>query len=99
MRIIPLSAIPNQEFSVRLDDTRLVLRIKEARGVMVADVQRDDLVLVSATRVLAGELIIPYTYLQQGNFLILTVDDELPDWRQFGVTQTLVYLTEEEMAA
>lgn len=99
MRIIPLSAIPNQEFSVRLDDTRLVLRLKEARGVMVADVQRDDLVLVSATRVLAGELIIPYAYLQQGNFLILTVDDELPDWRQFGVTQTLVYLTEEEMAA
>lgn len=99
MRIIPLSTVPNQEFSVRLDDRRWVLRIKEANNVMVADISRDSVTLLSATRVLAGELIIPYRYLQTGNFLLMTLADDLPDWRQFNSTQVLVYLTAEEVAA
>lgn len=98
MRIIPLSAIPNQSFSVRLDEMRLVVRLKEARGVMVADVQRDGVDILLGSRVLAGELIIPYRYLQAGNFLLMTLNDELPDWREFGGTQTLVYLSPAEAA-
>lgn len=99
MRTIPLSATPNQVFSVRLDDQRLVVRIKEADGVMVADVDRNEVRLLSAVRVLAGEPIIPYRYLENGNFIVLTLDEELPDWRKFGATQTLVYLTAAEVDA
>lgn len=99
MRIIPIAAVANQELSVRLDDQRLVLRLKEARGVMVADLDRDDVRVISATRVLAGEPIIPYHYLESGNFLLMTINDELPDWRNFETTQTLVYLTAAEVAA
>lgn len=98
MRVIPLSPIPNQSFSVRLDDTRFVVRLKEANGVMVADVERNSVTILRATRVLAGELIIPYRYMQVGNFLLTTVDDELPDWRQFGGTQSLLYLSPAEVA-
>lgn len=92
MRTIPLATVPNQSLSVRLDNSRLVLRLKEASGVMVADLERDGVVIISGTRVLAGEPIIPYAYLQQGNFILLTVNDELPDWRLFGASQTLLYL-------
>lgn len=99
MRTIPLTAIPNQSFSVRLDDSRMVMRIKEANGVMVADLERDSVPVLSATRVLAGEPIIPYRYLEEGNFMVLTLNEELPDWRQFGVTQTLVYLGVAEVVA
>lgn len=99
MRTIPLSAVPNQSLSVRLDDTRLVLRLKEANGVMVADLERDNETVILGTRVLAGEPIIPYRYLEQGNFLILTINDELPDWNLFGISQTLVYLTIAEVDA
>lgn len=99
MRNIPLAAIANQELSVRLDDERLVLRLKEARGVMVADLDRDGVRIISGVRVLAGEPIIPYRYLESGNFLLTTVNDELPDWRKFASTQRLVYLTVAEVDA
>lgn len=99
MRNIPIIAAPSQSLSVRVDDQRVVLRLKEANGVMVADVERDNTPVILGTRVLAGEPIIPYRYLQVGNFLVLTIDDELPDWREFGVTQSLVYLTVDEVAA
>lgn len=99
MQVIPLVAEANQEFTVRLSDFRFTMRLKEANGVMVADLTVDDAVILSASRVLAGEPIIPYTYLEAGNFLLLTDADALPDWEQFGVTQSLVYLSPDEIAA
>lgn len=99
MRNIPLAPIANQSLSVRLDNQRLVLRIKEAEGVMVADLERDGVAVISGVRVLAGEPIIPYRYLERGNFMLNTLDGELPDWRMFGATQSLVYLTEADIEA
>lgn len=100
MRTIPLTAIPGQQFTVTLDDVRFALTIKEARGVMVCDLSANSEVVLSGTRVLAGEMIIPYRYLEDaGNFILMTINDELPDWRQFGVSQFLYYLTTAEMEA
>jgi len=99
MQEIPLTAEPNQEFTVRLSDRRFSLRIKEAGGVMVADVTVDEAVRLEATRVLAGEPLIPYEYLEAGNFMLLTDGDALPAWAEFGVTQFLVFLSPEEIAA
>lgn len=99
MQNIPIAAEPNQEFTVRLDDTRYAIRLKEANGVMVADVTIDDVVTITGTRVLAGEFIIPYVYMMRGNFLLLTNGDELPDWQEFGASQSLVYMSPEEFAA
>lgn len=98
MRNIPVAAIPNQSLTVRLDDRRLVLRLKESNGVMVADLDRDEVRIISGVRVLAGEPIIPYRYLEEGNFILLTINDELPDWREFAATQNLVYLSPAEVA-
>lgn len=99
MRNIPIVAEPSQELSVRLDDVRYTLRLKAANGVMVADISIDGSVILAGTRVLAGEPIIPYGHLQVGNFLLLTQGDALPDYAQFGVTQSLVYLSPAEIAA
>lgn len=99
MRLVPLAAVPNQSFTLTLDNVRWVLTLKTARGVLVADVDRDGAALLRGVRVLAGEMIIPYRYLQTANFVFLTQDDELPEWGLFGVSQSLVYLTAAEMAA
>ena len=99
MQIIPLFPEANQEFTVHLDGTRYVLRFKAANGVMVADVIIDDVLVLSGSRILAGEPLIPYEYLQVGNFTVLTTNDELPDWREFGATQTLIYASPAELAA
>lgn len=96
MQIVPLVAEPNQSFSVNVSNMRFDIRLKEAAGVMVADVSINDVVVLLAGRVLAGEPLIPYRYLEAGNFLMLTDNGELPAWSLFGVTQTLVYLTAAE---
>lgn len=99
MRTINLSTVPSQSLSVRLDDIRFVLRFKEAAGIMAVDITADEEVLLTGCRVLAGEPLIPYRRLEAGNFVLLTLDGALPDWRQFGNTQTLVYLSAAEIEA
>lgn len=99
MRTIPLSATPNQRLSVRLDDTRIVLTLKDTGGAMVADLERAGVLILSGSRVLAGEPIIPYRYIEEGNFIVLTVGDVLPDWREFGISQRLIYITKAEVDA
>lgn len=66
---------------------------------MVADVSRNGLEILKGSRILAGEALIPYRYLQTGNFVTLTQNDALPNWREFGISQILVYLSEIEVAA
>jgi hypothetical protein len=96
---IPITAEPNQEFTADLDGLRFLVRLKETNGVMVADITIDDAVILSATRVLAGEPLIPYGYLEQGNLVMLTDADALPDYPQFGATQFLFYMSAAEIAA
>lgn len=99
MQTIPLEAIPNQEFTARVADQSFALRIKEANGVMVADVTAGGVRLLSAVRIVAGTPIIPYAYLGgAGNFVLLTDGGEMPAYEAFGVTQTLVYASAEEIA-
>lgn len=99
MRTINLIAIPNQSLSVRLDDVRYEFRFKETNGIMMVDITRNDVVILSGQRIVAGTPLIPYTYLEHGNFFILTEDEDLPYYTQFGITQSFVYLTVAEIEA
>lgn len=99
MLLIPIVATPNQSFSALLDGERVVMRIKEANGVMVVDVSRAGVQVLLASRALTGEAIIPYHYQERGNFMFLTIGDEMPDWSKFGISQQLVYLTAAEVSA
>lgn len=87
---------PNQTFPVILEGARYDLTIKDCDGFMIMDVVRDDVVILQGQRLLANTPIIPYNYLTKGNLVIITDNDDLPDWQQFGITQQLYYLTVEE---
>lgn len=98
MQQIPLATVPNQSLAVTLEDVRFVVTLKEARGVMVASITADGAEVLSGSRVLAGEMLIPYRYRETaGNFLLLTSGGDLPAWAEFGGSQTLVYLTSAEL--
>lgn len=99
MMQIPLQAVANQAFTVQLDGARWAFTIKEAGGIMCADVTRDDELLLSGARIVAGSTIIPYRYLESGNFVLLTENDDIPYYAEFETTQSLVYLTAAELAA
>lgn len=87
-----LEAIPNQQFTARLDGIRYNVTIKETAGVMAATIVRDGETVIQNSRIVAGYPLIPYRYKSpDSNFVLLTENDELPDWRMFGGTQSLLY--------
>lgn len=98
---IALQPVANQELSIPLEGSRYVITIKEANGTMAASIERDGEVVVSNTRIVADGLILQYRaqWFGFGNFMLATQDEAEPYFDQFGITQFLVYLTADELAA
>lgn len=96
---IPISAIPNQSFSIRLDNSQYDIRIHTCNNIMAFDIVRDGVEIVTGARAVAGYPIIPYDYLENGNFVIITANDEYPNYVQFGITQFLIYASQAEIGA
>ena len=99
MQDIGLAALPNQNFFVQLDGSAYAITIRQASGCVVASVLRDDVLIIDGARVVTGTPLLPYRYEEQGNFILTTQGDALPDYTQFGVTQFLTYLTTDDLAA
>jgi hypothetical protein len=99
MRLINIDPIPNQSFSVQLDENLWNFSLKYCGSIMAADISLNNEILLQGSRVIAGGLLLPYKYQEAGNFLILTANDELPNYLQFGNTQFLIYITQLELEA
>jgi hypothetical protein len=97
---IDVEALPNQEFSIRLDAYRYNVRLNSVSdGAMCATIQRDGVTVIDGVRCVAGRFVLPYAYLEGlgGNFFFDTPNDEIPDYQQFGTTHFLVYLSAAEL--
>lgn len=98
MQVISIEQVPNQSFSVTIDGNRWGFVIKQGVSSMFADISLNDIKILDSQRLVAGTPIIPYEFLQgSGNFVLLTSDDEMPNWERFGVDQTLVYASVAEI--
>ena len=96
---VPLQAIPSQTLTTTLDGNLFDLTIKYTNGVMSASMIINGVDTLDNMRIVAGSPLIPYKYLEAGNFLFLTQNYELPLYTQFNITQFLVYFTAAELAA
>ena len=67
--------------------------------IMVMDIITNNVPTILGQRLISGYPVIPYRYLESGNFVFVTQNDDLPDWTQFGITQFLVYATSDEIAS
>lgn len=100
MQTISLERTANQTFSLLLNNDRWDFTVKQAVSSMVADISVNEERILSGQILVAGTPIIPYEHLQSnGNFVIITENDQLPDWERFGVDQFMVYATAEEIAS
>lgn len=101
MRQIPLQPVPNQSLSFTQDENRWEVTIKQAATSMIADVTINDVRVISGVRIPGDDFILPYTYMGvlQGNLMLTTQQELLPDWELFGQTQQLFYWTPDEMKA
>jgi hypothetical protein len=101
---VPLQAIPNQTLSLNVDNNLYDISIHSCRdndlpgtGIMAISLSINNTLVVTGQRALPDFPIVPASYLQNGNFIIVTMDDEYPDWRQFGNTQSLIYVSQAEL--
>lgn len=99
MKEIPLDNVEKQSLSVLIDSILFELSFKVCNNTMAATVVRDGVTLVENRRVVAGVGIIPEGDREEGNFIVLTDNDDLPFFSNFNSTNTLVYTTPEETAA
>lgn len=91
MGIVTLERVPNQSFSLTIAGRRFDVRLLDLGDRMAADITINGQPVVSAMRLVGGTPILPYRYLEAGNLIFVT-DGADPDWRQFGLTQSLVTL-------
>lgn len=97
MQNIPIQAIPNQQFNIVLDDNRWDITIKSTKGTVSVTLIRNGQVIVSNARAVAGMRIIPAIYQEAGNFAIISQNQSIPEYSQFGVSQFMLYLSEAEL--
>ncbi len=98
MQDIQLQAIQNQELSFQFEDENYTITLKAFNSIVVADIERNDDIVIQGQRVVPFVPIIPYRYLSTtGNLILQTEDNELPDFTKFNVSQFLVYATAEEL--
>lgn len=94
---IPLKVYPRQSLSVVLEGSLYEISLKECSGIMAVTVVRDGEGIVSNRRAVAGMPVIPSRYLNDGNFILLTDNDELPYYTEFEGSNVLVWVTNEEI--
>ena len=96
---IPISAVVNQTFSIVLDSIQYDLAIYLAKNIMAMDITRNNTSILLGARLLPNSLIIPYQYLENGNFFMTSEDGQYPIYTEFGVTQFMYYLSQAELTA
>lgn len=97
MRVIPLSAIPNQQLSVILDNNQWDIVIRDVNGAIAVSLTKNSVVIAENARAVAGMKILQSEYQEDGNFAIIPNNQTVPDYTQFGVTQFLVYISPAEL--
>lgn len=95
---ITIQSVPNQTLSIDIDGYSFDISLKTA-GTIIADISIDQVVKVQGVKCLPNKAILPYQYLEHGNFFFVTEDGDYPDYTQFNISQSLVYLTADEMVA
>ena len=99
MQRIVLNPIPNQSLIIRLDDVLYTIEIKETQGVMSASITRAGVKLISGSRIVAGMPLLKYEYLENGNFILITNNEEIPYYTRFGIDQFLIFVSQSEIEA
>jgi hypothetical protein len=96
---IPLNPVPSQNFTSILDNVFFNITIKYIAGAMGISIQAAGEKLITNQILVPGTPILNYPYLEQGNFILLTANEEIADFNKFGVSQVLIYASQAEVEA
>lgn len=99
MMQLPILAIPNQTFTIILDNNSWNLTLKTAVDTTIVSLDLNGNDVIDSVRAAAGSLIIPSQYEEAGNFFFTTANFQLPFYTEFNTTQSLLYVSAAELAA
>ncbi len=100
MQLIPLQKITNQAFTVTLNDTNYRIAIRTIQGLTFLSVWQNGEVLFYNQICTPNAFVNPYNYVSNnGKLYFKCLDNEYPNYTQFGNTQQLYFLTPEEVEA
>jgi hypothetical protein len=95
---VPIQGLPNQQFSITLDNNIWDFSIKATNGVMSVSLGLNGGQVIENMRAVAGMRLIPSRYEEAGNFVFYTQNFDLPDYTQFNISQSLIYYSAAELA-
>lgn len=97
---IDLDKIPNQMFNVLIDNTMYRVQLRTIQGLTYMSVWANDELLFYNQLCIPNLYVNPYNYVGSGGkFIFSCLDDEYPNYEQFGNTQNLLFHTAEEVNA
>lgn len=100
MQLIQLQKLPNQVFNVTLNDELYRIAIRTIQDLTFISVWKNDEPLFYNQICTPNAFVNPYNYVSSnGKLYFQCLDNEYPNYKQFGNTQQLYFLTPEEVSA
>ena len=97
MDLITIDAIPSQSFTVTLGGNNYEIKIYSIDGHMSYDLSINSVQIISGFKMVNDVPLLVYVHQEvSGNLLLQIAEDEIPDYKKFGLSQFLYYLTEAE---
>lgn len=98
MQLIDLQNVPNQAFSITLNNVNYRFAVRTIQDLTFISVWRNDEVLFYNQICVPNGFIDPYNYVSDnGKIFFRCLDEEYPNYKRFGITQWLYYMTKEEV--
>lgn len=95
---ITLNPIANQNFTFNSDSNSFDITLKATAGCMSMSIDTNGVDVIDNMRCVAWRVIIPSIYQETGNFMFLTQNLQLPWYTQFGISQSLIYLSPTDLS-
>lgn len=97
---IDLDKIPNQMFTILLENTMYRVQLRTIQGLTYMSVWANDEPLFYSQLCSPNIFVNPYNYVSVGGkFLFKCLDGQYPNYQSFGNTQELLFYTAEEVNA
>ena len=97
---IELDKIPNQMFNVLLENTMYKVQLRTIQGLTYMSVWANEEPLFHGQLCSPNIFVNPYNYVGiGGKFMFKCIDDEYPNYKNYGNAQELLFYTAEEVNA
>ena len=100
MELITIDALPSQKFTVTLGGNNYEIKIYSIDDHMSYDLSANSVQIITGFKMVNDIPLLVYPHQElNGNILLQVSEDQIPDYKKFGLSQFLYYLTEDETTA